>query len=204
VVDGQYLNESQLVAALRAHQRDAFAVAVAQFSGSMLATARAIAGPANAEDIVQDAWLAVFEQIDRFEGRSALKTWLQRIVTNRAISHLRSRKREVTLPDNAGADATADWFDDTGTWSAPPPSWELDTPEAILSAEALQACIDKELEEMPNAQRDVLTLRDIQQLSFDEICNELGLSASNVRVLLHRGRTRLMKMLNRFEETGSC
>jgi RNA polymerase sigma-70 factor (ECF subfamily) len=203
MVDGQYQTESQLVVALRAQQRDAFAYAVAQFSASMLATARAIAGSANAEDIVQDAWMTVFEQIDGFEGRASLKTWLQRIVTNRAISHLRSRKREVVLPI-ANADASADWFDESGTWAIPPPAWELDSPEAILSAQALQSCIDKVLEEMPDAQRAVLNLRDAQQRSFEEICNELDLSASNVRVLLHRGRTRLMKMVNRFEETGEC
>ena len=77
-------------------------------------------------------------------------------------------------------------------------------PEALLAAEDPQNCIDKHLQETPTNQRSVLVLRDMQQMKFEEICNELALSASNVRVLLHRGRTRLIKMVNRFEETGSC
>ena len=170
----------------------------------MLATARAIAGPANAEDIVQDAWLTVFERIDSFEGRSSFKTWLQRIVANRAISYLRSRSREVSQTGTEEDVSVSDWFDATGSWASPPTGWHGDSPDALLAAEDLQDCIDKHLQEMPDNQRSVLVLRDMQQMEFAEICNELNLSASNARVLLHRGRMRLMKMVNYFEETGSC
>ena len=195
-------DETSLIEGLHAGRRESFQLAVTQYSGAMLATARAIAGPANADDIVQDTWLTVFERMDSFEGRSSLKTWLQRIVANRAISYLRSRSREVSQTGNDVA--VSDWFDTTGDWASPPTGWHGDSPDALLAAEDLQDCIDKHLMEMPDNQRSVLVLRDIQQMEFDEICNELSLSASNVRVLLHRGRMRLMKMVNHFEETGSC
>ncbi len=98
----------------------------------------------------------------------------------------------------------ADWFDPAGSWSEPPLAWDAASPEALLAAEALQECIDKHLLEMPDNQRSVLVLRDMQAMPFTEICNELNLTASNVRVLLHRARMRLMEMVNQFEETGTC
>ncbi len=195
-------DETSLIEGLHSGRRESYQLAVTRYSGAMLATARAIAGPANAEDIVQDAWLTVFERIDSFEGRSSFKTWLQRIVTNRAISYLRSRSREVSQTEENIS--VSDWFDATGGWASPPTGWHGDSPDALLAAEDLQNCIDKHLQEMPDNQRSVLVLRDMQQMEFAEICNELNLSASNARVLLHRGRMRLMKMVNHFEETGSC
>ncbi len=197
-------DETSLIEGLHSGRRESFQRAVTQYSGAMLATARAIAGPANAEDIVQDAWLTVFERMDSFEGRSSFKTWLQRIVTNRAISYLRSRSREVSQTGNEEDVSVSDWFDATGSWASPPTGWHGDSPDALLAAEDLQDCIDKHLQEMPDNQRGVLVLRDMQQMKFEEICNELSLSASNARVLLHRARMRLMKMVNHFEETGSC
>ncbi len=197
-------DETSLIEGLRSGRRETFQLAVTRYSGAMIATARAIAGHANADDIVQDAWLTVFERIDSFEGRSSLKTWLQRIVANRAISYLRSRPPEVSQIGNEEDASVSDWFDATGSWASPPTGWHGDSPDALLAAEDLQNCIDKHLQEMPDNQRSVLVLRDMQQLNFEEICNELDLSSSNVRVLLHRGRMRLMKMVNHFEETGTC
>jgi len=200
-------DETSLIEGLRSGQNDAFQLAVTRYSRAMLATARAIAGPANAEDIVQDAWLMVFERIESFEQRASFNTWLQRIVANRAISTLRSRSREVSQTSEEEA-SVSDWFDATGSWASTPTSWgggsHGDSPDALLAAEDLQDCIDKHLLNMPDNQRSVLVLRDMQQMQFEEICNELSLSASNARVLLHRARMRLMKMVNHFEETGSC
>ena len=199
-------DETSLIEGLCSGRRETYELAVTRYSGAMLATARAIAGPANADDIVQDAWLTVFERIGSFEQRASFNTWLQRIVVNRAISYLRSRSREV--PQIGEDPSLSDGFDATGSWAVPPTSWGKashgDSPEALLAAEDLQDCIDKHLLDMPDSQRSVLVLRDMRQMQFDEICNELSLSASNVRVLLHRGRMRLMKMVDHFEETGSC
>lgn len=197
-------DETSLIDGLRAGRSETFQLAVARYSGAMLATARAIAGPANAEDIVQDAWLTVFQRIGSFERRASFNTWLQRIVANRAISFLRSRSREVLYNGDDEDSSASGWFDAAGSWAAPPTRWHTDSPDALLSANDLQHCIEKHLQEMPDNQRSLLVLRDMQQMDFSEICNELSLSASNARVLLHRGRMRLMKMINHFEETGSC
>ncbi len=182
-------DETLVIEGLRSGQNEAFKLAVARYSGAMLATATAIAGPANAEDIVQDAWLTVFERIESFEQRASLNTWLQRIVVNRAISTLRSRSREVSQTSDEEA-SVSDWFDATGSWAATPTFWGRsghgDSPDALLAAEDLQDCIDKHLLDMPDNQRSVLALRDMQQMKFEEICNELSRSASNTRVLLHR------------------
>jgi RNA polymerase sigma-70 factor (ECF subfamily) len=202
--DSRWEDEAALVAGLKARDRDAFRHAVERYSGRLLAVARAIAGPAQAEDVVQETWLTVFQRIDGFEERAALATWLQRIVTNRAISVTRSRSREVLQADGEAAAPDADWFDDRGHWERTPPRWEFGSPDALLAADDLEDCIDQHLLLMPDNQRRLVVLRDMQQRSFDEICNELGLSASNARVLLHRGRVRLMRMVDRFRETGAC
>jgi RNA polymerase sigma-70 factor (ECF subfamily) len=197
--------EHVLVARLKTGDQEAFREAILRFSPQMLAIARSIAGPAQAEDIVQDSWLTVLSRIKRFEERAALATWLVRIVSNRAISHLRSRAREVSpTQPNEERDPESAWFDESGRWATPPAVWSAGSPEELLSADELQGCIDKHLESMPDQQRLVLVMRDMQQLSFEDICNELGVSASNVRVLLHRGRLRLMNMVDGFQKTGTC
>lgn len=200
--DAGFEHQATLVAALREGRRDAFRYAVSRYSGQMLAAARSIVGPHHAEDIVQDAWLAAFRQIDNFEQRAALGTWLQRIVTNRAISHLRAHAREVSMPDND--DSNDDWFDAAGHWAVPPQRWNAASPDELLSAADLQDCIDKHLQLMPDAQREVVVLRDMQDAEFTEICSTLTLSSANARVLLHRARIRLMKMIDRFQESGTC
>lgn len=197
-------DEAALLARLRARDAAAFAQAVAIYGPRMLATARAICGPASAEDVVQDAWVTAFTRIDGFEGRARLGTWLQRIVVNGAITHLRARASRTASATGPSEEPFHGRFDDRGHWSAAPTQWHLDTPDALLSAAALQDCIDKTLAAMPDAQRAVLQLRDVDEVSFEEICNELALSPSNARVLLHRARTRLMQMVERFQETGTC
>lgn len=196
--------EDALVAGLRAGSQEAFREAVTRFSGAMLATARAIAGSAQAEDIVQEAWLTVYRQIDAFEQRSSLATWLQRIVTNGAISRLRKTKHEVLEADMARNDDSPDWFDSQGRWSSSPPEWNASSPEALLTAEELEDCLDKHIQKMPENQRAVLVLRDMQVLGFDEICGMLKLTPTNARVLLHRARVRLVEMINHFQATGTC
>lgn len=202
--DSKPVDEATLIAGLQAGDQEAYRVAVAKFSPRMLATARAIVGPSNADDVVQDAWVTVYRQIERFEQRSALATWLQRIVANGAISHLRRQKKQASSETNQEQPPDADWFDDRGRWVNPPVAWDTSTPEDLLTASDLQECIDKHIALMTDQQRHVLVMRDMQSQSFDDICNDLELSASNVRVLLHRGRNKLMKMVDHFQETGTC
>ena len=197
-------DDKALLTGLRAGQSEAFQQAIEQYSAAMLATARSIAGSANAEDIVQEAWLTVFQRIDTFEQRASFRTWLQRIVANRAISYLRSHSREVSEAAVEHDSSTSAWFDTAGSWNQPPTRWHLDSPDAFLEADELQDCLEQHLQKLPENQRRVLILRDLEQLTLVDICNELDLSASNARVLLHRGRTRLMNMVNHYKETGSC
>jgi len=174
----------------------------------MLATARRIVGDADAEDLVQESWLAAHNQIGGFEGRAQLGSWLCRIVSNRAISALRKRPREQSLDTRlrgeTRSDPAAAWFDDTGHWIVSPTLWDPGTPEQLLDEQELQRCLDHHLDKMPDNQRQMVMLRDIYGSDFTEICNAAGLSASNARVLLHRGRLRLMAMVDHFQETGTC
>ena len=196
--------DQDLVVRLRAGDRQAYREAVRRYSAQMLGTARRFVGPNHAEDIVQDAWLSVLSSVDGFEGRAALGTWLLRITTNKAISHLRSMSREARLDAEETDRRVADWSGERGRWAEAPALGDAAGPEALLSAGVLQACIDKHLARLPVRQRAVVVMRDMQQRSFDEICNELGLSPSNTRVLLHRGRLRLLNMINGYQRTGTC
>jgi RNA polymerase sigma-70 factor (ECF subfamily) len=201
---GTMNQDDDLLEGLRRRDPEAFRAALKTFGGPMLAAARAIVGPGLAEDVVQDAWITVHEKIDAFEGRASLGTWLHRIVVNRAISMLRSSAREVQLSEGLADDPTEDWFAPDGHWRVGPPQWDFASPDELLSAAALQDCIDKHLAAMTPLQRGVVILRDIEGEDFDAICNKLDISASNARVLLHRGRLRLAKMVDHFQETGSC
>jgi len=200
----QETTEAELVAGLQAGSAEAFRLAVNRYAGPMLATARAIVGPAHAEDIVQDAWLKVFQQISDFEARSSLSTWLQRIVANRAISMLRKSNREVAAADLPEGSPYAEQFDAAGHWSSPPPDWHTSSPDGLLTAEELQSCLSAHLARMPENQRSVLVMRDMQGLSFEDVCGLLELTPANARVLLHRARLRLMAMVDQFERTGAC
>jgi len=153
-------NEATLIDGLRARSAAAFREAVTRYSGAMLATARAIAGPDQAEDIVQDAWVTVFRRIDQFEGRSSLTTWLQRIVTNRAISVMRRSGRELNTTDLA-RDPETDWFDSKGNWTAPRPQWHASSPDALLTADELQQCLDTHVARMPDGQRTLARLEEL-------------------------------------------
>lgn len=197
--------EAALVAGLQAGSREAYREAVARYSGAMRAAARAIVGPTHADDIVQDAWITVFRQIQGFEQRASLATWLHRIVSNAAISHLRKSKREVLEADLAhDEDSSTEWFDERGHWRSPPPDWGASTPENLLTADELEDCFEKHLQLLPDKQRSTLVMRDMQDMAFEDISESLEVSAANVRVMLHRARLRLVEMVNRFQETGRC
>ncbi|MFU8764351.1 MAG: RNA polymerase sigma factor [Haliea sp.] len=185
-----------------------FASLVRDHHRALIALAVPIVGVSEAEEVVQNAWLKAYRAIDSFEGRAAIRTWLSKIVINEARMQLRSRKREVFLEDQAGdsgsGNALDDCFREDGRWSTPPVTWSMDSPEGLLMEVDLMHCLDKLLERMSGNQRAVLEMRDSNELSFDEICNMLDISASNARVLLHRARTELFKLVNHYQETGEC
>lgn len=198
--------EGELLARLRAGEDAAFREMVAAYQGAMRAVALAIVGSAHADEVVQDAWLAVVRHLDGFQGRSSLKTWLLTVTANTAKSKLRQVRREVSLDDLPAPHGSIDdsRFAADGHWSAAPLAWHSDSPEALLAEDELRECLEKTLLSLLDLQRSVVLLRERQGLELQEICNLLSLSLSNVRVLLHRGRLKLFATLEHFEETGQC
>ncbi|WP_349654698.1 RNA polymerase sigma factor [Pseudomonas sp. R3.Fl] len=198
--------DGELLARLRAGEDAAFREMVAAYQGAMRAVALAIVGSPHADEVVQDAWLAVVRHLDGFQGRSSLKTWLLTVTANTAKSKLRQVRREVSLDDMPAPHGSIDdsRFAADGHWSAAPLAWHSDSPEALLAEDELRECLEKTLLSLSDMQRSVVLLRERQGLELQEICNLLSLSLSNVRVLLHRGRLKLFATLEHFEETGQC
>lgn len=198
--------DADLLARLRNGEEQAFRELVDTYQGAMRAVAYAIVGASGADEVVQDAWLAVVRHLDGFQERSSLKTWLLTITANTAKSRLRQVRREVSLDDLPAPHGSIDdsRFAADGHWGAAPLAWHSDSPEALLAEDELRECLEKTLLSLSEMQRSVLLLRERQGLELEEICNLLELSLSNVRVLLHRGRLKLFATLEHFEETGQC
>jgi RNA polymerase sigma-70 factor (ECF subfamily) len=190
----------ELVAALRAGDDAAFARIVQDWSRPMLTLARGfVSTQASAEEVVQETWLAVLKGIDRFEGRSSLRSWVFRILVNTAKS--RGVKEHRTLPwssiagDEAGPGLDPALFQSAGEpypghWRAAPSAWpeEVAVEGSVLAGEVRRE-LASVLETLPDRQRIVLTLRDVLGHSSEEVCELLGISQANQRVLLHRART---------------
>jgi RNA polymerase sigma-70 factor, ECF subfamily len=205
-------SETALVAALRRRDEAAFVALVAQYHGPLMRLAMVYSGNrAVAEEIVQDAWLGVLQGIDGFEERSSFKTWLFRILVNRART--RAEREARTVPFSAlwgdpsvGNDpepaVPADRFRGAADprapyhWAVPPESWGGDPEEQLLTRETL-AIVEQAIAALPPNQREVIMLRDVEGWPAEEVCNVLGLSDSNQRVLLHRARARVRAALER-------
>jgi RNA polymerase sigma-70 factor, ECF subfamily len=200
------LSDAQLLPRLLAGEQKAFAELVATYQSAMMAVAYAIVGRRYADEVVQDAWLAVVRNLAKFEGRSSLKTWLLTITANTAKACLRQNRRVVQLAelDAPHGSVGEERFASDGHWLHAPQPWHEDTPEALLSASELRECLDKTLSSLSELQNSVLLLRERQGLELEAICNLLDISLSNVRVLLHRARLKVFATLEHFEETGQC
>jgi len=202
--------EQELLDALRRGDEAAFVRLVETLGGSMLRLAMLHLGDrAVAEEVVQEAWLGVLRQLDRFEGRSSLKTWVLRIVSNRAQSRAVRERRTVPFSALAGGEPEAGepavdpdrflpaghrW---AGHWASPPASWR-DLPEELLLSRETMAEVERAVATLPAAQRAVLVLRDVDGLTAAEACQLLGLTEGNQRVLLHRGRSKVRAALERY------
>jgi RNA polymerase sigma-70 factor, ECF subfamily len=186
--------DGELLARLRDGDEEAFLALVARHRAMMLRLASSfVSSPAVAEEVVQDAWLGVLNGLDGFAGRSSFRTWLLRIVVNRAQSTGVREGRSVAVGD-AGPVVDASRFDASGAWMSPPQHWIEDSDDRLL-AEEMAERIDAALRELPGRQREVVMLRDVEQLSPAEVCEVLEISEGNQRVLLHRGRSRLRQVL---------
>lgn len=201
-----YPSDRALLARLLAGEEKAFRELVATYQGAMRAVAFAIVGSRNADEVVQDAWLAVVRNLQGFQGRSSLKTWLLTITANTAKTRLKHNRREVLLDDLPGPHGSIgdERFAEDGHWLLAPHAWHQDSPEALLTEAELRECLEKTLGSLSELQGSVLQLREREGLELDEICNLLQVSLSNVRVLLHRARLKVFATLEHFEETGQC
>jgi RNA polymerase sigma-70 factor (ECF subfamily) len=186
--------DDDLVARLRTGEEQAFVVLVARHHASMLQLARSfVSSPAVAEEVVQDTWIAVLRGIDGFAGRSSFRTWLLRILVNRARSTGVREHRTVAVGD-AGPAVDGARFNAEGAWMSPPTHWIEDSDDRML-AEGLSEQIRNTLRELPPRQREVVMLRDVDGLTSREVCDVLEITDSNQRVLLHRGRSHLRQVL---------
>lgn len=197
-----------LVRRLQARDREAFASLIDRYHGSLYRLARMyVATDAVAEEVVQETWMGVLNGLGTFEGRSSLKTWLFRILTNRAKTRGAREARTIPFAMNEPDDADDPAVDPARflpneMWALPPRGWEEDTPEKLLMDCEAVAFITRAIEDLPARQRIVITLRDVEGLDAEEVRNLLDVSETNQRVLLHRARSKVRNDLERYLAGG--
>ena len=186
--------EGELLERLRAGDEEAFACLVDRHHAAMVRFARGyVRSPAVAEEAAQDAWLGLLRGLDRFEGRSSLRTWLFRIVANRAISAGLHERQHLPV-DDSELEEDGGRFSQDGWWATPPVHWADEAVDRMV-APGQAARVRQLVEELPPAQRQVVTLRDVEGLPSADVCHILGISEGNQRVLLHRARARIRRHL---------
>ncbi|HYZ30247.1 MAG TPA: sigma-70 family RNA polymerase sigma factor [Thermoleophilaceae bacterium] len=192
------LSDVELVAALRRGDETVFTELVAAYSPGLLTMPRLyVRDRAVAEEVVQEAWLGVLHGIDRFEGRSTLKTWIFRILINTAKT--RAQREARTIPFSAAARGDEPSVDPDrflppdhrypGGWMLGPSDWRV--PEAQLMEGETRDAILRAIKQLPAIQKAVITMRDLEGLPAEEVAEALGISDGNQRVLLHRARSRI-------------
>jgi RNA polymerase sigma-70 factor (ECF subfamily) len=202
--------ERSMVERLRAGDQSAFRELVRRHHGAMVHFAETfVSSRAVAEEVAQEAWLGVIKGIDRFEGRSALSTWIFRIVAN--IARTRAQRERRTVPVVSLTEQLAEGTPSVpasrftgphgrGAWSQPPARWSDLPEERVLSQSTLER-VQAIASQLPETQRQVFLLRDVEGWSSAEVCNLLDLSEVNQRVLLHRARSRVRAALE--DELGA-
>lgn len=204
-------NDAALVTALRAGNEEAFLALVERYHSGLVRLAQHyVRSRAVAEEVAQDTWLAVLERIDHFEERSSLKTWLFHILTNRAKSRGEREGRTVTFTDLVAAEVGREeravdperflpsGHRYAGHWSAAPRPW--DVPEEGLLCAEVREQIRTAMSRLNATQRQVMFMRDVEGWSATEVCEVLGISDVNQRVLLHRARSRVRASLDGYLE----
>ncbi len=205
-------DDLRLLNSLREGDEAAFAEVVERYHFLLLSLARLyVSNRAAAEDVVQETWLAVLAGVDRFESRSSLKTWISRILINRAKTRAKRDGRLVpfssllrTELQTAEPAVEPERFQTRGEefpghWASPPTSWGDDAEQRLLAQEGLEQ-IQRAIETLPSAQQTVITLRDVNGWTAQEVCNVLEISETNQRVLLHRARSKVRAACERYFE----
>ena len=199
--------ERDQVARLRAGDEAAFRALVERHHGTMIAVASGyVKTRAAAEEVAQEAWLAVVKGLDGFEGRSSLSTWIVRIVMNKAMTSGGRESRSVPFSSLVAADEGGPAVEPerfrpagesfAGNWQSFPGDWGSMPEEKLLDRETLEV-VKREIEALPEAQRTVITMRDVAGCSAEEVCEVLEISRANQRVLLHRARSRVRAGIER-------
>jgi len=198
-------DDAALVARLRAGNEAAFRDLVQAQHGRLLRLVRGFCrgSRATAEEVVQEVWIAVLTGLDRYNGESPLRAWMAGITVNKARTRTARDGRVVLFSDIArseldgetGSGLDPSRFRADGHWSAAVPDWDEGTPERLAGNREMMQHLAIALDALPPVQRAVVTLRDIEGHDGTEVCSILGLTEGNMRVLLHRGRTRLRAAL---------
>lgn len=205
---------------LRRGDEAAFAELIDRYHGALLRLAQAfVPSRAVAEEVVQEAWIGVLEGIDRFEGRASLKTWIFRILINQAKTR-GARERRQSAPADGGDGSLSEagaytaeepavdparfqaTGDRAGHWAEPPRAWDDATPERLLLSKETGALLERAIEALPPNQRQVVVLHDVQGVEPKEICALLEITEVNMRVLLHRARSRVRRALEAYVDHG--
>ena len=202
--------DADFIDRLRGGDEAAFVSLVNAYSASLRRLALAfVPDDAVAEEVVQETWLAVLTGLARFEGRSSVKTWIFKILANRAKTRAIRERRTINFseledpfePDEPAVDPARflpvshpTW---PGHWASPLDSWSASAEDAVVGRE-MMGVLHRELDRLPESQRVVVALRDVQGWPAAEVCEVLGLSEANQRVLLHRGRSRLRGVLENY------
>lgn len=191
-----HVDDAELLGRLLGGDESAFTELVRRYHVTLVKIARYyVASAATAEDVAQDTWIAVLKGIERFEGRSSFKTWLLRICVNRARTSGVKEHRTIPFdPNESGPSVSSQRFDQAGMWSEPPVPF-TEAIDSRLDNSALLNAVRKAIDELGEPQQAVVTLRDVEGLSTQEVATLLGLSEANVRVILHRGRARVREIV---------
>jgi len=208
------MHDAEMAARLRAGDEEAFRELVAAYGGRLARLARSFCrNDAVIEEAVQETWMAVIRGIHAFEGRSPLRTWLFGILVNQArrLAVREHRQAQVASgrlpaggsPAGAGEEEEREpGMGANGMWAEPPVPWGLEDPEsAMLGRETLEV-VERSIADLPESQRAVVLLRDVEGLDAESVCNILGVSDTHQRVLLHRGRARIRRALDEYLGEG--
>jgi RNA polymerase sigma-70 factor (ECF subfamily) len=194
------VDDEELLRRFLVGDRESFRTLVERYQPVLLAIARYhVNSAATAEDVAQETWIAVLKGAERFEGRSSFKTWLFRIVANRARSIGTREKRQI--PVDSTDPVAGDRFNTEGMWKEPPASFADRLADAEANA-ALAATVRSAIADLPEVQRSVVTLRDVEGLSTSEVASLLDLSEANTRVVLHRARAHIREVVERETRGG--
>jgi RNA polymerase sigma-70 factor (ECF subfamily) len=204
-------DEQRLLTRLRQRDEQAFDELVTKHHGALIRMAMGHVGDREvAEEVVQDTWMAVIESLDRFEGRSSLRTWIFGIMIHKAKDRGVREKRHTTFSDFETFDdeqeeavdpsrfhRSGEW---AGHWAFPPQPWDDQTPEKLLASQQAVQAMNRAIEALPATLKDVLILRDIEGVDAKEVCDILRITETNLYVRLHRARERVRQAVETYLE----